>query len=117
MRYTFSKQQRLRSSREFDRVYGQKRRFSDQRLLIFAAANGMDHTRIGLSVSRKQGTAAKRFRIKRLLREAFRLSQHELPAGYDFILIPKTGIDASVTDYRESLVSLAKKAACQLGGH
>ena len=116
MRYTFSKQQRLRSSREFDRVYDQKRRFSDQRLLMFAAANGMDRTRIGLSVSRKQGAAVKRFRIKRLLREAFRLSQHDLPAGYDLILIPKAGIDASVVEYQASLVSLAKKAARQLRG-
>ncbi|MDA0833593.1 MAG: ribonuclease P protein component [Planctomycetota bacterium] len=114
MQYTFSRQQRLRSSHDFDRVYALKRRFSDSRLLVFAAVNGLNQTRIGLSVSRKQGSAVKRFRIKRLLREAFRLSQHELPIGYDLILIPRVGVDAGVDDFRESLVSLVGKAARQL---
>ena len=113
-RFTFTKQQRLRSTPEFDRVYALKKRYSDQRLLIFAAANDLGWSRIGLSVSKKHGNAVQRFRLKRLLREAFRLSQHDIPPGLDFILIPKLGIDPGLNEFRESLLTLTKRAAKQL---
>lgn len=44
--------------------------------------------RLGLSVSKEHGRAVRRNKIKRILREAFRLSRPRLPGQYDVILIP-----------------------------
>ncbi|MCL4107120.1 UNVERIFIED_CONTAM: hypothetical protein GTU68_039112 [Idotea baltica] len=80
---------------------------------MFCAANrgvvDTGLTRIGLSVSKKNGNAICRNRIKRLLREAFRLSRLELPVGLDLILIPRPGSQSSLSDYRKSIQSLANR--------
>jgi ribonuclease P protein component len=114
--WRFRKQQHLRLPTEFQRVYDLRNRSSDHHLLIYSASNDSRQTetpvsRIGLSVSRKHGPAVVRNRIKRLLREAFRLSQHELPAGYDLIFIPRNGSQATLQDYRRSLKRLCHKLA------
>jgi len=51
--------------------------------------NGLPHLRLGLSVSRKYGGAVQRNRLRRLYREAFRLTRHEMPVGLDLVLIPR----------------------------
>mgnify|MGYP002624114614 CR=1 FL=1 len=106
---------RMRQTREFENVYAQQHRAGDQFLLVFAAANELGRTRFGLSVSRKHGSAVRRARIKRLLREAFRLSRTDLPAGLDLILIPRQGVQATVDDYRRSLRKLSAKLARRIG--
>lgn len=108
-RYLFGAQQRLRKAAEFDRVYAGKIRAADDRLLIFALRNELGHSRVGLSVSRKHGGSVRRQRIKRLLREAYRLAQHELPRGLDLILIPRPGSGGTMESYQESLRRLVRK--------
>jgi len=100
---------RLRSAADFARVYAEKSRAGDAHLLVFAARNGRFHSRLGLSVSKKHGNSVRRSRIKRLLREAFRTSQRDLPSGFDLVLIPRVGSAAMLGDYRQSLKRLAWK--------
>ena len=109
-----SKSQRLRTAREFQHVYEQRQRAGDDHLLIFGAANDLGVARFGLSVSRKQGNAVRRSRLKRLLREAFRLSQHELPQGLDLVLIPRQGLESTLEDYRKSITSGARRLSKRL---
>ncbi|MEZ6127681.1 MAG: ribonuclease P protein component [Planctomycetaceae bacterium] len=110
----FSKHQRLRTTAEFRRCYDGGVRAGDDNLLIFVKPNELPHSRLGISVSRKHGNAVMRNRKKRLLREAFRLSQHDLPAGLDLVLVPRQH-PASRDDYMLSLRRLVNKAArrCQ----
>lgn len=110
----FPKSQHLRQETDFERVYARKCKAADGTLLLFADRNELDFTRIGLSVSKKHGGAVTRNRLKRLLREAFRLSQHDLPPGLDLIAIPLDADKAELEAYRRSLVKLAGKLAKRL---
>jgi ribonuclease P protein component len=96
-KFGLPKSRRLRSPREFAEVYQLRQRMGDQHLLVFGARNEQGETRVGLSVSKKHGNAVVRARLKRLLREAFRLSHPELPSGLDLILIPRQNSGAGCT--------------------
>ncbi len=100
---------RLRKEDDFDRVYSGKQRAGDEHLLLFAQQNGTQTTRVGLSVSKRHGNAVVRARIKRLLREAHRLLQHDLPQGVDLILIPRQNSGATLNDYKCSLKTLVHR--------
>lgn len=110
VRLTFPHHFRLRSSIEFARIYDLNQKASNQHLVIFAAMNELDHSRVGLSVSRRHGNSVRRHRLRRLLKEAFRLQQHEIPAGMDLILIPGRGSkSATQQDFCDAVRQLASK--------
>jgi len=112
--FTFTKSQHLRTKSDFERVYDLKCKAADGVLLVFAARNDLGLTRIGLSVSRKHGGAIVRNRLKRLLREAFRLMQHEIPASLDLIAIPLDKVKAALPAYQESLVRISRRLVRRL---
>ena len=112
--FSLSKSRRIRSSSDFADIYELNQRAGDRHLLIFAAVNTLKTTRFGLSVSKKHGNAVRRMRLKRLLREAFRLAQHELPIGLDLILIPRIHSGAGLSDFQNSLVRLSGTLAQRL---
>ena len=112
---TFPQSRRLKTPAEFDRCYGRKKSAADGVLIVYACENGRSYPRLGCSVSRKVGGAVVRNRYKRLFREAFRLSQHDLPGGVDLVVIPRPGGAPTLDVVRESLVGLARQAARKLG--
>ncbi|CEO37705.1 ribonuclease P [Photobacterium kishitanii] len=70
-------------------VFQQAHRAGSPHLTILARSNELDHPRLGLAVPKKQiKTAVDRNRFKRVVRESFRLKQHQLPAC-DFVVIAK----------------------------
>ncbi len=113
-RFTFIKRQKLRRPAEFKRVYDRGAKAGDDHLLAFALPNDLGVTRVGLSVSRKHGGAVRRNRVKRLLREAFRLGAAGLPPGLDVVLIPRPNSGAALADYRRSLAGCVRRAAKRL---
>ena len=85
----FSKRVRLLKPAEYSRVFKKAIRSSDRLLTILAANNDLGYPRLGLAISKKNAKrAVDRNRIKRLIRESFRLHQLELPAA-DFVVMAK----------------------------
>jgi ribonuclease P protein component len=83
---THSKEQRLRRKREFDAVYAHGRRFGNGFFGVTAHVNLKGWPRLGLAVAVKTaGNGVERNRIRRLIRESFRLHQHEIP-GLDLVV-------------------------------
>ena len=109
--YRAGKEFRLKHRKDIARVFDEGRRRSDARITLIAAANPQaSHARVAVLVSKRHGPAVTRNRIKRLCREAFRLTRPELPAGYDYILIPRAGVDVTLKGLQDSLRRLATKA-------
>jgi len=84
----FPRHFRIRSGADFGRAYRNGRRARGSILLVVGADSGRDHPRLGLSVGKKVWKhAVKRNRVRRVFREAFRLTAPELP-NLDLVLIP-----------------------------
>lgn len=110
-RPTLPRKCRLAHDREFQRVYAAKMKKIRGPLILFTCPNNLPHARLGLAISRRIGGATVRTRIKRLLREAFRLLRHELPASatgsYDFVVSVRSSEGVSVALFGELLRELA----------
>jgi ribonuclease P protein component len=104
----FPKRVRLLRASEFERVFAARVSVADTSMVLHGAANELGRPRLGLVVSRRIGGAVERNRWKRLLREAFRLTQDQLPP-LDLICIPRPGGPASLEVLKASLLRLAAR--------
>ena len=110
----FRPAEHLRRPSDFRRVYDRRRSAADSWLIVYGCENGLPHLRLGLSVSRKFGKATRRNRLRRLYREAFRLTRPELPAGLDLVLIPRTAEAPPLAELKQSLPRLVGQVARKL---
>ncbi len=110
-RYRFPRAARLRRKADFDRLMRQGIRVMDARVTLIGLPNDQDSSRLGLAVGRKHGGAVRRNRLKRLLREAFRLERPTLPVGLDLVCLPRAGVPLTRDSCRASLAALTRRLA------
>lgn len=113
----FTRHDRVRRQTDFVRVYANDAFVADDVLVVRGCGNELDISRLGLSISRKVGSAVVRNRWKRLLREAFRRQRSQLPRGYDFVIRPRRGATPHASAIADSLVRVLRKLARRLAEH
>lgn len=78
-------------TRDFDRIYrGPAQRQRSAHFLVVARRTASGHSRWGISVQARLGTAVVRNRVKRRVREILRQAEPQLPAGWDVAVQPRT---------------------------
>ena len=112
----FPRRLRVVRKGDFQRAYSQGRRARGEVLLVVGAPNGLPHPRLGLSVGKRIWRGAvQRNRVRRVFREAFRLSVPDLPPGLDLVLVPAVpALWPDLEATRRELVKLAHKVARRL---
>jgi ribonuclease P protein component len=106
--FRFPKRVRLLRAREFERVFAARASAADAWIALYGAANDVGYPRLGLTVSRRIGGAAARNRWKRLLREAFRLTQHQLPP-LDLVCVARAAAPPELRQLMETFPALATR--------
>ena len=111
-RLGFGPQLRLRSKLQFDAIYAGGRRVDDKFFALRVKANGLTHPRLGLAVAVKTaGNAVARNRLRRVIKESFRLAQYDLPF-VDIVVAAKfSAREAPAPTLRASLATLWQRVA------
>jgi ribonuclease P protein component len=91
-RLDLPRETRLVRRAEYDAVYREGRRRSSREFTLFVRPNGLEVSRFGWSIKKALGNAVRRNRIRRRLREIFRLHRREITAGWDIVVHPRTTV-------------------------
>ncbi len=80
-------------------------------LVLYARKNRMQANRIGITVGKKLGHAVVRNRIRRRLREIYRLNEYRFRPGWDVVVVARSrAVDAGFQQLTDAYLSLAAKA-------
>ncbi|OUS26651.1 ribonuclease P protein component [Thalassotalea sp. 42_200_T64] len=91
--YEFNRESRLLTPGHFKQVFDNPSRYGSSHFTILITSNSDKNNRLGMAIAKKRvKLAVQRNRVKRLVRESFRLNQHKLPA-VDLVVMVKSGID------------------------
>jgi ribonuclease P protein component len=104
------KNEKIKKNSHFRFIYSRGKSYSNDKLVLYIFRNKKNINRIGLSVSKKIGNSVKRNRIKRLIREGYRINKIKFKKGFDFIFIARTGSrNSNFSDIERSVLYLMKK--------
>jgi ribonuclease P protein component len=103
--------QTLRKNYEFGRVYQRGKHIAGRTLVIHYISRRHSHVRIGVTVSRQVKGAVARNRMKRLLREAYRLNEMRFRTGFDIILVGRAADrPLGLREVEADLLKLSRRA-------
>ena len=100
----------LKLNHLFRRLYQKGRSAANKYLVVYCRRNGLQENRIGLTVSAKLGHAVVRNRIRRRLREIYRLHESGFCPGWDIVVVARSrAVDATYQKLEGAYLSLADK--------
>ncbi|GGZ38690.1 MULTISPECIES: ribonuclease P protein component [Shewanella] len=116
-RYTFTRELRLLTPAQFKTVFSNPIKASSAEITLLAVPNEMQHPRLGLTVAKRHVKRAnQRNRIKRVIRDSFRLNQHDLPP-LDIVVLVRGGVlDMDNEQLRKLVEKLWRKLSRRFNG-
>jgi len=107
---------RVRKRRDFERAYEEGKKVVMPEFALFGRHNGLAHSRLGITTTRKLGGAVKRNRARRLVREAYRTHREQIPTGYDLVFVVRAPLlERKSMELGPILVKAARKMAAESG--
>ena len=107
----FKETENLRKDSDFRRVYKHGKSFANRYLVMYIMRNNLEYNRVGISVSKKVGKAVVRNKVKRRIRESYRLYvDGKIKSGYDIVFIARVSIsDVEYNDIYKAMKHLVNK--------
>lgn len=100
----------LKLNHLFRRLYAKGKSCANGHLVLYCRRNGTAENRVGLTVSAKLGHAVVRNKLRRRLREIYRLHEAEFLPGWDIVVVARSrAVQASYQKLEKAYLSLAKK--------
>ena len=101
----------MKENHLFRRLYNKGKTAADGRLALYVRGNGGKTNRLGFTVSTKLGGAVVRNRVRRRLREVYRLNEHLFAPGWDIMVVARSRcVSADFASLNRAYLSLAEKA-------
>jgi ribonuclease P protein component len=115
---THPREARLRRRIDFRRVQSRGARVHTPHFILVLEPTTAEHARLGITVTRRVGTAVRRNRVKRLVREVFRRHREAFPARCDIVAIAKVGaaglayrdVESELVRARDAMKKAAERA-------
>ena len=102
---------RLTQRWEFQRGYKKGEKYWNRHLVIYVVKQSLCSTRLGITVSKRVGNSVKRNRVKRLIRESFRLSKQHICQGYDIVAVGRSAaVGVKYQQVQASFLQLLQQA-------
>lgn len=102
---------RLKKNIEFREVYDHGRNYWNRNLVLYIKKNGLKKTRVGYTITKKIGNAVIRNKIRRRMKEIYRLNFYDIKEGYDLIFIcKKNTVNLSYKELEKSMIHIMKMA-------
>jgi ribonuclease P protein component len=100
----------LRKNHEFKRAYNKGKSSASQFVAIYCLQNGSSLNRLGITASAKIGGAVQRNRVRRRLKEIYRINESGMVLGYDIVIVArKRSVDSNYQELESSVLSLFRK--------
>ena len=105
------KKYRLRSNIQFKKVYRSGKSYGNRLIVLFVFKNGLKYNRVGYAVTKKVGNSVTRNRVRRRMKEIYRLNSFKIKKGYDLIFLPRINSkDSSYRNIESAMFHLLKIA-------
>lgn len=102
---------RLRSNIEFKRVYSGGKNYWNRNLILYVKKNSVGNSRVGYSITKKIGNSVVRNKIRRRMKEIYRLNFNSIKSNYDLIFIPKKNVvNISYKELESAMLHILKLA-------
>ncbi len=102
---------RLRSNMEFKKVYSGGKNYWNRNLVLYVKKNNIGNTRVGYSITKKIGNSVIRNKIRRRMKEIYRLNFKGIKSNYDLIFIPKRNVvNISYKELESAMLHILKLA-------
>ena len=85
----------IKDSSDFQKVMKTGKWYTSECLTIYLLENSINMNRVGVAVGKKAGKSVVRNRIKRLIRESYRLNANTIKQGFDIIIVWRSSTDSS----------------------